>query len=333
MNRLITTIITLSLAAQILLPGSIQARKARIYVYRGTSILPMTKIRDSLLVKSNMSAIKSAKRGHVYCYLDTVRYLYVEKTNMPQGSMASIDFYQGDTVSIKICFESLEDDSLYVNVNNNLPAHLDFTIYKYSDFTLTNPTAIQTGDLTFIYRGQSPDAGYYPTITDSSNFYIRRNGFMHSAFYDITGLDTGIYDISPTLDIFSLSDQEQGYESKEYIQVVTSYGSIIDSVSSRRTEPIYIRPVKGIIDTLNLFMDKAYRFALDDKIDSSLFYMRTTFRMYRGSVDACKMMAIISEWFDYSGMAEQYWTRMEDYIESKTDWYRERFRTINGWTY
>jgi hypothetical protein len=308
-------------------------RKVRMYVNRGTSILPLIRIGDSLVVKENSLAINAALRGHVYCYLDTVRYSYVYNTNMPVGSMASIDFYEDDTVSIKICFESLTADSLKIGVGNNFPDHLDFRIFKYSDFSLSDSTAYSTANLSFIYRGQSPNAGLYPTTTDSSNFYIRRNGFMHSVFYDIAGLDTGIYEILPTLDIFDVSEQEYGYRVKEYIQVDTPIRTYTDSVESRETEPIYVRQVAGIIDTLNIYMDKAYHFALQSDADSAEYYMYIASRRYRGSVDACKMMALIYGWLRFDTISTQYWDRMEDYKENHADWYRERFRTINGWCY
>jgi hypothetical protein len=258
-----------------------------------------------------------------YPYPDTVRYSYAEAGTSIHVSPGSIDFYEGDTANVLFRVITFED-SLYFNVGNHLPDSIYFRIFRYSDFKLDDSIHVPTDELTFIYRGKGL---MIPYSLDSNNFHLV-TPFREPApytfieiYYDIVGLDTGIYEILPTLTIFGADSQEYGYRAK------WMYGDRIGV--HRNTCPLYIREKRGWIDSVNVYLSEAVRYELAGQMNTALSKVELALRLYPGASEAFRIKSWIYDWsflFDLGRQWEDYFYNMRKWHK---DWYINRFYQIN----
>jgi hypothetical protein len=332
MKKILIIVFIVALSQFVLFGDSVHGMTICMKVDKEQQLLPTSDFIDNYNILKDSANVAYLIRGRWYPYPDTIRYSYANK-GMNIGTFGSNDFYAGDTVTINITIHTLKD-SIYFDVNNNLPDSISFRIYKYLDFDLTESEmdSVSTVGLTFIYRGKNDWSGSAPTELDSNNFYIKQDK-KYSIFYDIVGLDSGIYEILPTFTIFPVDSQEYGYKELYIQKRRMSSKSSIDSVYSRTTLPIYIREKAGWIDSVNVYLSDAVRHTLANNIDSAMFYNELALNLYPGSTNALMVRGWIYSWFFRFTIGNQINLLHNNMQDWEKDWYLIRFGEINSGLY
>ncbi len=302
--------------------------KIYMEVHRYNSLLPTELLNDTTIMYSDSAIVSYMLRNRWYPYPDTVRYSY-SNTEINGDVFGSNDFYEGDTVALRIMLQSLED-SIYFDVGNSLPDSIYFRIFEYSDFTLSDSDSVSTQGLTFIYRGKDEGLGPVPTKLDSSNFYLKEEDHF-CLFYDIVGLQEGIYEILPTFTIFDADSQGYGYKRIWTLMEGSGTSATVkDTIIRRKTLPLYIRENSGWVDSVNVFLSNGIRYALVDSVDKAHYYLKLSKDLYPGSLYVILANSWVNEWsfrFSVGKQIKEYFLNMRSW---QKDWYLERFNSINS---